>query len=48
MKRILTKNVLTLLAIIVTIVVLHSLQSFKRGTSKLPAEAAVVKKGLAG
>ncbi|MCC6289649.1 MAG: hypothetical protein IT249_17360 [Chitinophagaceae bacterium] len=49
MKRILTKNVLTLLAVIVTIAVLHLLQSFqKKNTGKTPVEAAVVKKTLAG
>ncbi|MFT3750167.1 MAG: hypothetical protein QM768_17755 [Agriterribacter sp.] len=49
MKRILTKNVITLLLVIFAIAILHSLQSFqKKNNAKPPVEAAVIKKTLAG
>ncbi len=48
MKRILTKNVLTLLAVIIAIAVLHTLQSFSKNNNKLPVEAAVIKKPVSG
>lgn len=49
MKRILTKNVLTLLAVIGAIVVMHTLQSFRKSNNnKSPVEAVVVKKANAG
>jgi hypothetical protein len=49
MKPILTKNAITLWLVILTVALLHGLQSFqKKNNSKTSIETAVIKKTLAG
>lgn len=49
MKRLFTKNALTLLALILAIAVLHALQSFQRSNNiKSPIGELVIKKPVDG